>query len=315
MKKANYQPLLEAQPSSIDSESLGIKADRSASTIVGKTHSNRKKEAIAKLLESQSIWQGGESWRHSENQKTIKTGYPVFDKCLHYNGWPRKQLIECLQPNQASSGLNLFLPSLYELQQQVDQKTLIDHPIVLINPPYIPYIAGWRLKKAAQLWLIKTETFAETIWTAEQILQSNACLATFIWLLDTQSKQTHKEKAQHIPQLRKLQLAANNSHGLTVLFRNRHAMRESSPAKLRVALNIKPSKKSIGILKPSQLNIHILKQPGGWGGQTCEIPWHSRLQQKKIPAQKWPVFNPQKSGLNHKHKQLPKNKPLTQLYS
>ncbi len=374
MRKPNLKLSKTAPPSGSaaplpgkNRDKTGNSCDRARSSSIADSSnteysdSNRRKTALSMLLNSKNIWQGGESWKQEEQQRTISTGYQALDRCLHDKGWPRKQLIECLQARQSSPGIDLLMPGLHKLQQQLDQQALAKQPIVLINPPHIPYLAGWQLEESARLWIIKTENLAETIWAAEQALQSNACLATLIWLFQPQLDRADRASTAEITtgsatgssvrptasyskknltqfstrlstrfstrlstqlstqlatQLRKLQLAANCSHGLTVLFRHQSAAQASSPARLRIVLNIENSpRENTRSLKPGQLNLHILKQPGGWGGQRCVLPWRSRLQQTPIPPQDWPVFHPASNELYHQQEQSKDQQNLERYYS
>ena len=312
-------------PDSRESKSRQIKTSQHIKS--SDRESCEKTEPIEKLLESNLLWRGSDTYSsntyasHSQHETSgsdgsdyyIKTGYSQLDQQLHRQGWPKGHLIECLQDHAAGPGVNLFMPALRNLQNQVI-KSRLSHsrtakaenqllPIVLINPPLIPYLAGWQLPDTTPLWLVQPENIKETFWVAEQVLRSNACLATLIWLdrgtrritgLKKGRKQTNNQTTPYsATQLRKLQLAACNGNGLNIVFRHTKAKEQPSPATLRFTSTLLAGIKSTA--PRSSLSISILKQPGGWGGQQCMLPWHSQLQRKPLPIEQWPVHKPQAS--------------------
>ena len=72
---------------------------------------------------------------------------------------------------------------------------------------------------------MRPRSHAETLWAARQAIASQACSAVLCWLAraDMQS-------------LRRLQLAAEASPALAVLFRPAHEARQASPAGLKLRL-------------------------------------------------------------------------------
>ena len=125
--------------------------------------------------------------------------------------------------------------------------------LVWIAPPHRPYApalaaAGIELPR---LVIVRTRTAQETLWAVEQTLASHACGAVFAW-----------PSAVKYPELRRLQLAAEGSSALAVLFRSKKAAAESSPASLRIAL----------ASTAGGLAVHILKRRGAPLAQPVLLP-------------------------------------------
>ncbi|MGB5324478.1 MAG: hypothetical protein WBN40_03505 [Pseudomonadales bacterium] len=274
----------------------------------------KSRHAIDTLLRHPQLWRASNTLRNYASTTSgtntagnvLDTGYRQLNDTLHTGGWPLGNLVECLSPltrtaqgmrkpvpgaltrhsmNIGQGPLQLFLPALH---QRTNQQTLTQGPVVLVAPPHIPYLPGWHLHGGHQgehgntglppLWAVTPADETQLLWAAEQILQSNSTAAVFIWLQNTR----HLRAVQ----LRKLQLAARRCEALVVLFRDAEVLQQSSPAPLRLVA------RPVASAQGTQLEVHIAKQPGGWGGQQTRIAWHSRLQRPVIPAVRWPVHQP-----------------------
>ena len=245
--------------------------------------------AIENLLQHRLLWRASDALQTAEDVAVISTGYQLFDHQLHCGGWPLAQLIECLPQNLIRLGMGVFLPALKKLQAIFGEHW----PVILIDPPCTPYLAGWPLSQSTNIWLLNPRTIQEKIWLAETALANNCSLAIFIWL---------DEKNIPAAQIRKLQLAATKHNGLSIIFRQPHAASQRSAASLRFEINTSQAK-NLSVKKNSyqnnnktNLEINILKQPNSWGGQRFCLPWHSRLQRPYTPAKNWPVYNPEESS-------------------
>jgi len=163
------------------------------------------------------------------------TGFAALSSELPGGGWPLGNLIDILVQQPGIGELQLLRPALLGLSSR---------PIVLIQPPYIPQFsawAGWNGKPSHLLWTRASRT-ADALWTAEQILRSEAFAAVLLW----------QESVRH-PNLRRLQLAAQESNALFALMRPLAAASQPSPAPLRLALH--PARRG--------LTVSILKRRGG----------------------------------------------------
>lgn len=162
-------------------------------------------------------------WRGSQlagaRQAIIPTGFDLLDHELPNRGWPVGTLIELMPCRPGIGELHLLRPALAQLD--------CDRCIALLSPPYIPYFHcwfNWQLGKHRLLW-IKAETVFDSLWSAEQILKSQACAALLCWSTFIRPQA-----------LRRLQWLATQTDTLFILFRPPAAAHQPSAAPLRLAL-------------------------------------------------------------------------------
>lgn len=172
----------------------------------------------AELRQHPGIWRGAELAR--TGNPGIATGFAALDAELPGGGWPCGALTEILPQHEGIGELRLLGPALARLAAQ-------GKFIAWIAPPYLPYApalaaAGIDL---ARVVIVKTAKDGDTLWAAEQALNSAACGGVLVW-----------PRAPRFVQLRRLQLAAEAGRSLALLFRPSEAAREPSPAVLRIAL-------------------------------------------------------------------------------
>jgi hypothetical protein len=177
------------------------------------------------------IWRGGELARSA--CPGIASGFAALDAELPGDGWPRGALTEILPQHEGIGELRILGPALAQLAAQ-------GKFIAWIAPPYLPYApalaaAGIDL---ARVVIVKTSRDADSLWAAEQALRSAACGGVLAWPRDIR-----------FPQLRRLQLAAEDGRCLAVLFRPTQAAREPSPAVLRIALATSAGGLALSIFK------------------------------------------------------------------
>jgi cell division inhibitor SulA/protein ImuA len=163
----------------------------------------------------------------------VPTGFAPLDAELPGGGWPTGCLTE-LVPDHAGIGeLRILGPALAQLSRAGAR-------LAWIAPPYLPYApaldaAGIAL---ARLLIVRTASARDTLWAAEQALRSAACGAILLW-----------SEAIKYAELRRLQLAAEHSRALAVIFRAPRAEREASPAALRLALHTAAGALAVRIFK------------------------------------------------------------------
>ncbi len=220
------------------------------------------------LLHRSDIWRASSVCdSHASESIGIPSGLRKLDKALHHRGWPSHGLTELLLETPGSGELRLLSPSLARLSQQPGL-------LVLVAPPYIPYapgLFGYGID-VSRLLVVQLKTAADILWATEQALGSGACSSVLSWL--PESGVTHKH-------LRKLQLAAQQSHGVSVLVRPSSAAHQASPAALRIAVTT----------HASQLQLDILKQRGGWAGQQVNLALPNLLARQQLPVGDLPVYN------------------------
>jgi len=187
--------------------------------------------SFAALLARPDIRRGGELARAAS--ASVSTGFPQLDAALPGGGWPTGSLAELLPSHEGIGELRILGPALAALARAGKR-------LAWIAPPYLPYApalaaAGIDL---AQVLIIKTRTARDALWAAEQALHSAACGAVLVW--PTEAKYAA---------LRRLQLAAERGHAMTMLFRPPHAAKEPSPAVLRLGLHTAAGGLAVQIFK------------------------------------------------------------------
>jgi cell division inhibitor SulA/protein ImuA len=170
---------------------------------------------LARLLEHPAIWRG----RSAARLEVLPSGFAALDERLPGRGWPRSGLIEILAARFGSGELYLLLPMLAALTRAAAARWC-----VWVAPPLMPFApalaaAGMVLDRVAVVG------GARPLWAFEQVLGSGACDAALAWARQPKPRE-----------LRRLQLAAERGRTLGVLFRPRSALREASPAVLRLGL-------------------------------------------------------------------------------
>ena len=241
------------------------------------------------LLYRSDIWRASSvSDSHASESIGIPSGLRKLDKALHHGGWPSHGLTELLFATPSSGELRLLGPSLARLSQRAGL-------VVLVAPPYTPYapgLLGYGID-ISRLLVIQLNTTADILWATEQALSSGACSSVLSWL--PESGITHKH-------LRRLQLAAQQSHGVSVLLRSSSAACQASPAALRIAVTT----------HASQLQLDILKQRGGWAGQQVTLALPKLLARQQLPVGDLPVYN---SRTKSRQPAAPGMQPLADLHA
>jgi hypothetical protein len=203
--------------------------------------------SVPALLARPDIRRGGELAQVAS--ASVPTGFPQVDAELPGGGWPTGGLTELLPSHEGIGELRILGPALAALARAGKR-------VAWIAPPYLPYApalaaAGIDL---AQVLIVRTSSARDALWAAEQALRSAACGAVLVW-----------PAAVKYAELRRLQLAAERGHALTMLFRSPDTAAEASPAALRLALHT----------AAGGLAVQILKRRGA----VCERPVLVKLNQ------------------------------------
>lgn len=153
------------------------------------------------VLNHPALWRGNDRARVAI--PSVPTGFAELDVLLPGGGWPREALTEIYVERPGIGELRLVMPAMARLTQ--DERWL-----AMVAPPYLPYAPallghGVRL---SHVMLIRPETVEARLWAGEQALRSGSCGAALLWL-------------NRVPEraLRRLQLAAEGSSALVMLFR------------------------------------------------------------------------------------------------
>ena len=212
------------------------------------------KASVEQLLQRHSarLWRARETGNGAAAAVPtgLPTGYAALDRCLPGAGWPRQGLIEILADQRGIGELRLLLPALAALcRDEVAAGEVYPSPrpdpagsahagsgmpshdrgsggwIAWVSPPYCPYapsLAAWGIDVGRMLVV---NGAGATEWAMDQALRSESCSAVLGW---SNPRDPHA--------LRRLQLAAEASRSLAVLYRPLQAGLTHSPAVLRLAL-------------------------------------------------------------------------------
>jgi hypothetical protein len=167
----------------------------------------------------------------SQQWKTISTGFDELDRCLPGGGWPCHAITEVFFRCDGMGEVSLFMPALVQSQPR---------SIVWVAPPHIPYApalfrAGLDLSR---MLLVHPDSEQDVPWAVEQVLQSQDHLTVLAWI--GRVDQTA---------LRRLQLKVEAHRAWAVFFRPMRALRQKSPAALKLYLERRDGAMHVEILK------------------------------------------------------------------
>ncbi|KHK49705.1 cell division protein [Ralstonia sp. A12] len=165
-----------------------------------------------------ALWRAGSLARASG--RVLATGYDALNAELPGGGWPLGGLTELLCPQPGIGECRLLRPALSTLCTGAGR-------IALVGPPYLPNavrLVGWDFSPEQIVW-VRADKPADLLWAAEQIVRSQAFGGVLIWLNQARPGA-----------LRRLQVLAQAGESAIWVFRPTQALRESSPAVLRLGL-------------------------------------------------------------------------------
>ncbi len=172
--------------------------------------------------------------------QSVPTGFAGLDAELPGGGWPGGTLTEILPEHEGIGELRLLGPALATLSRR-------GRRLAWIAPPYLPYAPALAATgiDLATLIIVRAGSPVDALWAAEQCLNAAACGAVLLW-------------PQRIgyAELRRLQLAADGTGALALLFRPPHVATQSSPAALRLALSTSSRGLAVKILKRRGAALH-----------------------------------------------------------
>jgi hypothetical protein len=174
--------------------------------------------SIDELLRHPGLWRARD--QGSSQPPGLPTGFSALDGCLPGGGWPRQGLIEILADRHGIGELSLLMPALAALCGEEREGGWL----AWVSPPYQPY-APALAARGIDVERVLVVRSGPPAWVMEQSLRSGSCSAVLGWV-DVINPQS----------LRRLQLAAEQTCCLAVIFRWLRDRREPSPAVLRIAL-------------------------------------------------------------------------------
>jgi protein ImuA len=200
------------------------------------------------------LWRGTQV---SHRLETHATGHAALDGLLPGSGWPAGAVTELVNDAAGCGEISLLLPTLARLSQE-------GHWLTMIDPPWIPYPSALHGRGLAleKLLLIRTKNRSESLWACEQVVRGISGGAMLAWPVTLS-----------FGELRRLQLAAQQTRKTVFLFRKQAAANVSSPAALR--LQLKPD--------DGDLIIRVLKCRGQRPGSDIRIRRSQLFQHPVTP--------------------------------
>jgi hypothetical protein len=185
-------------------------------------------DSLQQLLRDARLWRG-----HQQAQvRALPTGYPQLDAVLPGGGWPCAALSEIVYPMPGVGELSLALPLLARLTQQ-------QRRIALIAPPHLPYAPALQ-QGGVQLRAVLTVEARDqhnALWAAEELLRGGAG-AVLLW-----------QDEIDVATQRRLQLAAETSDSMVLLYRRPQQGRDATVAALRLQIARHERRVQVEILK------------------------------------------------------------------
>lgn len=183
-------------------------------------------------------------------QEVLPTGHAPLDAVLPGGGWPASGLVEVLQAQPGQAVWRLLLPGLARaLENQAGPVVLVGAP----HPPFVPSLHAQGLPGERLLW-VRAERAAARLWATEQALRCAEVAAVLAWLPEARA-----------PELRRLQLAAQQQGRLLFALRGERVRHEATPARLRLQVATDGEQLQIQVLKrrgpPLQAPLTLPAQP------------------------------------------------------
>jgi cell division inhibitor SulA/protein ImuA len=207
---------------------------------------------------SRHVWRGASP---QAVRPAIPSGFAALDERLPGGGWPRGALTEVLVDRYGIGELTLLIPALAALTRPVLGEA--QKWIAWIAPPFIPYAPALKQRGVDidRLLMIHPSAGKGGLWAVEQVVRSGSSAGVLAWLA-----------AADDVELRRLQLAAEEQDCWVVLFRPVAALRNRSPAALRIKL----------AQDAETARVEIVKCRGGRSG-SVDIPLHQDTSSEVSP--------------------------------
>lgn len=194
---------------------------------------------------AQAVWRGTEVG--TAPGRTLPTGFAQLDAALPGGGWPTQGLSEVLLAQSALCEWRLLAPALPGFVAGRNSR------VYLVAPPKPPMAMGLAQLGLApeQLVWIDVKAPADSLWAAEQLIKSDAAGALLVWLPQARPEQ-----------IRRLQVQALHCDAPVFVFRPEAALRDASPAPLRV---------SVALGKSWGIDLRIRKRRGASADEVLHL--------------------------------------------
>lgn len=168
-----------------------------------------------------AVWSGTELG--ASEGRTVSTGFTALDGALPGSGWPTLNLSEILLPQAALCEWRLLERAVPGLLAEKGSC------LYLVAPPKQPHALGLSQLgvRPEQLVWIDAAGPADQLWVTEQLIKSDPAGAVMTWLPQARPEQ-----------IRRLQVHAHSCDAPVFLFRPETALRDTSPAPLRLSVQL-----------------------------------------------------------------------------
>jgi protein ImuA len=163
-----------------------------------------------------SLWRASQLAR--SGTRCVDSGYPSLNLQLPGGGWPTSSLTEMHVSSAGVGEVRLLAPVFLAAGKR---------PVMLIQPPHVPNalaLAAMGLNPSQVIW-VQPDRNADALWAAEQALRVGACSVVMLWQSHTRNEN-----------VRRLNLAAQETEALCFLLKPLASAQDASPAPLRLAL-------------------------------------------------------------------------------
>jgi len=164
-----------------------------------------------------ALWKGGEL--RPPPTTVHGSGWSALDGELPGGGWPTLAITELLVSQPGTLEWRLLTPAIRPIVAAGGE-------IAVVGPARPPSMEGLVQDglEPDRFWRYNVDEPARRLWITEQMLKSNGADVLIAWLPQARQEQ-----------IRRLQACAQGFDGLCFLIRPQHALRDSSPAPLRVS--------------------------------------------------------------------------------
>ena len=200
---------------------------------------------LSEVLARPDIWRGDAL--AAAPKPGVPTGFATLDAELPGGGWPRGAVVELMARHDGIGGIGemaLLMPALTSLAAKNARW------IVCVAPPMLPFAAGWSGVPLQRLMVVRARG-DDAAWVCAQALDTEGAGvgAVLVWLPNSRAAT-----------LRRLQLLAERSDALVFVFRPSACASQSSPAPLRLMLEVGDGVSSAPT--DNTLAVHLLKRRG-----------------------------------------------------
>lgn len=207
--------------------------------------SNRSTSPVSGLAVEALLSQRPELWKASQlgqaAQAAVRSGFPELDRELPGNGWPRNTLIELLMNRPGVGELRFLMPVIQKMAWEGKTLLMLCPP----HEPFAPALQQYGIPPEA-IRVVQARNPADRLWAVEQVMKSDSFGLCIAWLPEAQ-------QPARTDQLRRLQMAAARSGGLSFVLRGAAAQYTASPAPLRLFLSA---------ASPQHVRVELLKRRG-----------------------------------------------------